>query len=387
MPAAKRIAVLLPSAISSAFLEGWGRYIREQKLDWEAIPQTHEFASRLSADQLQHLRCDGIIGSFYDEREIRLLSGSKIPSVNVADRGPNFGLPRVLIDHRQVGVLAAQHLMDRGFMRLGCYVLKGHWYADQCREGFVDHARAHARECFCLYRPDGYMPFGRLEPLINNWLSRMKRPVGIFATNDQRSRELLDVCQSMGLRVPEEISVVGAGNQQVVCELSRPSLSSVALDERTIGHRAAQLLDDLLCGRRSMDVGDILVSPLEVIARESSDVVALDNHRIAKAVRFMHDHFGEPININEVLEHGQVSRRFLETEIKRHFDKTPLQYLYSLRLDRAQHLLRTRPRMKLKAVAAACGFLDGERMNAVFRRYTGKVARDFREQSDGRSQS
>jgi LacI family transcriptional regulator len=206
-------------------------------------------------------------------------------------------------------------------------------------------------------------------------LSGLDCPLALFATNDLRASEALQACRQLGLRVPEDVAICGADNTLSICELANPPLSSVSYDDGKVGYEAAAILHRLLEGAQAE--GDLLIQPEGVVHRKSTDTVAVDNPEAAAAIAYMRAHFCEPITVEEVLNNVRISRRWLEHAVKESLGLTPKEYLCRLRLEYAQELLQNPKQMRLGEVAAASGFGDTERMNRVFRKYTGRRARVF----------
>ena len=146
---------------------------------------------------------------------------------------------------------------------------------------------------------------------MNRWLRSLPVPIGLLACDDERGRQVLEACRAAGLRVPEDVAVIGVDNDELLCDLSDPALSSVVLDTLRAGFEAAKLLDGLMSGRVN-GTHRIQVQPLYVLARRSTDTTAVDDPHVAAAVRFIHDFSNRPINVADIVAHVGISRRSLE---------------------------------------------------------------------------
>jgi LacI family transcriptional regulator len=175
-----------------------------------------------------------------------------------------------------------------------------------------------------------------------------------MACNDERGREVLAACREAGLRVPEEVAVVGVDNDELLCELADPPLSSVALNAEAGGYRAAALLDRMMRGK-SRNPERLLVEPLYVVARRSTDIVALDDPEVAAAVHFIQDHASEPIVVPDIVNEVMISRRALELRFRREIGRTLHAEIRRVRLERASRLL-VETNMPITQVARASGF-------------------------------
>lgn len=145
-------------------------------------------------------------------------------------------------------------------------------------------------------------------PLID-WLAALPKPMGILASNDVQGAQVSEYCRQLRLRVPDEIAIVGVDDDDLLCELSRPSLSSVALPGERIGYEAAVLLDKWLLGS-SPDESVVVLPPAGVVVRQSSDLLAVPDAHVSAAIRFIHEHADQPIRVPDVLREVPVKSGF-----------------------------------------------------------------------------
>jgi LacI family transcriptional regulator len=321
----------------------------------------------------------GAIAAVGTAAEVRAARRLPFPVVNLAGSLRHCGLPRVMVDQRAAGRLAAEHLLSRGLRRLAGYGLAGLWYAQQRLEGFAERARQSGVACDLLQTP---VPVNaatswrrRTTPLVE-WLKTLRPPVGIFAVHDYRARVLVDACQLLGLRVPHDVAVLGMDNDTTVCEFCQPPLSSVSRSARQVGFQAAALLDRLMAGKPAER--EILVPPDGVVLRRSTDTVVSDNPHVCEAIQLMHDHLGEAITVEHIVAHAAISRRLLEKLFRQHLGCTPREYLCRMRVERAKQLLAAPQRPKMRDVIAACGLGDARRFRRLFVGLEGQTPAQYR---------
>jgi LacI family transcriptional regulator len=317
------------------------------------------------------------IGSLAEARTAKKLG---VPVVNLAATRQYVDVPRVMVDHYAMGRMAAAHLLDRGLRRLAYCGSEGRWYSQLRCQGFVRRAQ-QAGVAFDVFQSPPHMHpretwQQRVAPLAD-WLRTLKPPVGLLAVHDYRARIVVDECRRAGLRIPHDVAVVGLDNDPTVCEYCQPTLTSVSRNAWRVGYEAASLLDRLMSGRPPPPY-DTLIQPDGVIARQSTDTVAVDDPYVAEAVHFVHEHLGEAFGVAQVVKAGRVSRRELENRFQRVLQCTPYDYICRARIERAKQLLGSRERTKLQAVASACGFSSVERMRLVFLRMNGKTPVEYR---------
>ena len=187
--------------------------------------------------------------------------------------------------------------------------------------------------------------------------------------NDPRGIQLLDACRRAGVAVPEEVAVVGVDNDELVCELAYPPLSSVIPDAVRIGYEGAALLDRLMKGQPAPAAMQT-IPPLGVAVRQSSDVTAIADPRLADAMRFIRENACAGIGVDDVLDRVAVSRSVLQRLFRKQFDRTILDSITEVRIGRVKQLL-TETDMPLADIAHRAGFAYMEYLSTTFRRQTG----------------
>jgi LacI family transcriptional regulator len=323
---------------------------------------------------------DGLIAAVGNRAEARAARRLGIPVVNLAGALRDAGLPRVMVDHYTIGQMAAEHLLERGLRRLAYFGTRGLWYSQRRGEGFADRARQAGVRCDVFESPSVTSPRATWQEWVaplDDWLRGLQTPIGVLAIHDYRARVIAEECLRLGIDVPHDMAVIGVDNDPIVCEYCRPTLSSVSRSAWRTGYEAAALLDRLMQGKDAPRE-DLLVPPDGVVARQSTDTVAVDDPHVAAAVHYMIDHVGDRFGIQQVMHHVPVSRRQLELRFRRALGCTPYDYLCRVRVERAKQLLAAGKRTKMQNIAAACGFSTMERLRLVFQRLTGQTPQQYR---------
>lgn len=326
------------------------------------------------------LSIDGLVGAFYRGPALAGLLATGLPAVNVSNRSSDVPLPRVVSDDEAAGRMAARHLLDCGFRRFAFAGFPGHQYSDQRRTGFVRETQAAGCTCDVL-PPESAASDGEpgLTPLAR-WLQTLPRPLAVMACSDVRACHVLLACEPLGLRVPEDVAVLGVDNDSVRCRVAAVPLSSVALNGERVGWMAAELLLRLMRGEPP-PAKPILVPPLRVVVRQSTDVIAAADPLVARAVRYIREHAGDPeLDVAAVTRGVGASDRALRRRFEAALGWSPYHELVNTRLTHARRLL-IETDLSVKNIAPACGFADPRRFTIVFRRVTGMTATAFREQA------
>lgn len=209
------------------------------------------------------------------------------------------------------------------------------------------------------------------------WLAEQPRPLGIFACYDGRAQQVLEACQLRDWPVPDEIAVLGVDNDEVLCELCTPPLSSVQPNARRTGYEAAAMLAGMMRGTKVAGGATRFVEPVRIVERQSTDVVSVADARVAQALRFIREHVGDGIDVGDVLRAVPMSRTLLERKFQAALGHSPHRQIVLQRIERARHLL-AESEVSIAMVAELAGFGDASYLSVAFRRETGESPYAFR---------
>jgi LacI family transcriptional regulator len=216
---------------------------------------------------------------------------------------------------------------------------------------------------------------------IMEWLSRLRKPCGIFALCDAHARMLARYARAANLRVPEDVALVGVDNDTFECEITAPPLSSVAVPWRSVGESAARLVQlglrgTPIAGRR------VLVKPLDVVVRRSSDAFAIENSLVSAAVAWIHGHADGRLTVPLIASAISVSRQRLERHFRRHLGRTVVEEIRRTRVEVARRLLST-TQLPLPEIAKRSGFTNSALLSVAFRREVGVPPGAYRRHARG----
>jgi len=349
-------------------LRGIASYLRERG-PWSIFLEQRELGAALP-EWIRGWDGDGIITRSDDARIAR----SGLPTVGLYDRAEDrLRLPMILNDNLAVGRMGARHLADRGFRHLAYYGVRRERWSELRLAGAGEVARA-VKATFAVHASGG--TWEPAQERLKRWLSSLPRPLGLVAANDLHGLRALDACRRAGVAVPEEVAVVGADDDAEVCELSDPPLSSVTFHPERVGFEAAALLDRLMRGRAA-PADPLLVPPLGVSARQSSDILAIDDAEVARALHYIRRHALEGITVEEVMAEVPLSRRMLEHRFRRRLGRTPKEEIQRLRFEEARSLLATTD-LPLARISDRLGFHQPAYLSAAFRREAGVTPSAYR---------
>ncbi len=354
---------------------GTQKYAQEH--DWECVAFPHP-PDGLTAGRGRG-GYDGIIARATPELA-RLAGRAGIPLVNVWLSSPVRDVPTVSSDAAAGGRMAAEHLLTRGFSSFD-FVGFERVRASQLQEkGFRDTVLAaggtYTRRMVPLSFTSRAPVFMRLERELAKWIASWRRPLGIAVVGDVLARTVAGSILAAGRRVPDDAAIVGTGNEPVVCASAQPTLSSIDFGHGRVGYRAGQLLEALMDGEPP-PTEPILLPPAELVARGSTDVFAVSDPVVAKALRFIADQNHRPIRVSDVVAQVPVSWRSLQRRFQQTRRCTIEKEIARLRLARAKRLL-IETKMLVKQVATACGFADATRLCESFRAAEGLSPGQYR---------
>jgi len=211
---------------------------------------------------------------------------------------------------------------------------------------------------------------------LKDWLASLPRPVGVIGVYDPIGLQILEICEELQIRVPEEISVVGINNDEAFCRLAKPPLSSVTLDGFRIGYEACKLLESLMNGEPAPEK-PLEIPPLDLAVRRSTDTIALEDPQLVRAVRFLRQNAALNIGVKEIADYAGMHRRTLERRFAELLHCTPLEELQRVRLQIACNLLK-HSELSVKQAAQKAGFESIPNFYALFQREKGMTPGEFR---------
>jgi LacI family transcriptional regulator len=330
-------------------------------------------------EALEHWRGEGIIARVESRDDARRLAALGVPVIDVAGAYLHPAFNQVNNDDEGTGRLAAEHLLSCGFKRFAyCGVTRVGW-SEKRKSGFIAALGGSARNLPVFEESLPWWEQLENSHHLRAWLRQLEVPVGIFACNDTAGLKLSELCGKIGLEVPETVAILGVDNEDVLCEMAAPTLSSIALDCETIGYRAAGLLDEQLTRGRAARAAKpwIRVPPLQVVARESTRVYACEDPLVEQAVRYIRSHVAEAIKVPDVLSQVAASRRSLEKRFRTQMGHSLHTEIIKARLDYAKALLRNTDRT-VSVVAEESGFHSAQRFHRVFKDRVGLTPAGYR---------
>jgi len=323
---------------------------------------------------------DGVITRVHTPTELLPLLALGVPIVDVCRTSPHPRIHSAANDDEATGRAAGDHMLAAGHHHFAfCGSPEGAW-SQRRFKGFSERIGIAQTAIPMLQKPRDW--WRRLEgpsAVVKQWLRQLERPTAIFAGDDIIGVQLTMACADLGLRVPDDIAIVGVDNEEVLCEFSNPTLTSIPCDTERMGYEAAALLDNLM---KTGDPGvaqHIAIPPLPIVVRGSSDSFATSDPAVLAALRLIHQHDHLVAHVPQVVAVSGLSRRALEQRFRKELQRTIHDEIHRARMQRACHLLLTST-IPVAKVAIRCGFSSPQRFHAVFSRDFGISASEYRDQ-------
>ncbi|MHC4123139.1 MAG: DNA-binding transcriptional regulator [Planctomycetota bacterium] len=330
----------------------------------------------------------GIITRARGKKKTRELLASGLPVVYATKIDPGVGeqVPFkycVVADNEKIGQMAADHLLERGFTNFaycGFYLAGFEKFWPPRTRGMAFSKRVvKAGFDTCFYHPPGagkVPPWEQEQLLLAKWLKLLTKPVGLMAANDDRAQQVVEACKVAGLRIPDEVAIISVDNDEMICDLSDPPLSSISLNTERAGYEAAGLLDKLMKGEK-VPKRNITVEPVSVVCRQSTDILAIDDKDISAALRFIRENSKRRIRVNDVTEAVAMSRRGLERRFRKFLSRSIYDEIKRARIQQVAKML-VDTNLSISRVAYVLGYSSVANISRSFKQEKGISPQGYR---------
>ena len=322
---------------------------------------------------------DGMIGQFYNNKEdVEKLVNCGIPIISQDFKERHAELTNITGGYKAAGKMGAEYFLKKGFRNFAFYGFKDIVWSRERSIGFeerlneegykvhyFEHRKSRSAELW-YYKPSS----------LSEWLINLPKPIALMTCDDNQGLHITEACRHAGIRIPEHVAVLGVDNDEMLCELSDPPLSSVSLDTEKGGYEAAKLLESMI-KNNIYKAEDVIVEPTQVVTRHSTDIYATNDTYIATALRFIHQNIDKNLKVEQVLEQVPLSRRSLEKRFH-HITGYPVyEYIYNLRIEKfTERLLETD--MTIFEIALDLGLNDSKNIARQFKQIKGCTPVEYR---------
>lgn len=378
----KRVALLIETSRTYGrdLLRGVKRYTEEHG-GWSLFVEVRDLESK-PPPWLSGWDGDGILarsGSTLIYNAVRKVG---VPMVELRSNRLGDKAPFVGVDNMEVGRMVCEHFLDRGFRNFGVYELDSERFFIDRRDSFIQHLRSAGYAC-SEFQQAGHTEkpsqWEQQQKRLIHWLKTLKRPAAVMACTDQLGCWMLDACRRAEIPVPEEIAVVGVENDETLAAMSSPPLSSLRLAGVKIGYEAARILDCMMNGE-SVPKTPVLIPPLGIETRLSSDIYALEDPLLSRSLRLIREKACQGFRIAEVLDVIPISRSSLERGFRKILGRSPNEEVSRVRLQKVCELL-TETELTLDQIAGRAGFTTAQYLSEAFKKFHHKTPGEYRKAS------
>nr|WP_197439575.1 DNA-binding transcriptional regulator [Calycomorphotria hydatis] len=323
---------------------------------------------------------DGIIALIDCKKTASLLIQSSVPAIDILGDVVTDQIPIVIPDNDEIAKLAFEYFQNQGFKSFAVcgFRLGQRAQLDQRCDSFKRLVETAGLSCAHFSSIGGSrkkVAWESEQEQIASWIDSLPKPLGLLACNDTRGREVLAACQLRGISVPEEVAVLGVGNDELLCRLSDGRLSSIDVNPLQTGYQAAGQLDRLMQG---IEIPKLTrIAPLRVVSRCSTDTLAVNDPELSRALQFIRRYACDRIQVIDVVEEVNVERRVLERRFQKHLGHSPKAEIIRIQLAKASELL-AETSLTNTEVAYRCGFNNASYFMDLFHRKIGKTPGEFR---------
>lgn len=339
-----------------------------------------EYVEDTLARNAKRVPFDGIVARATTQLA-RLAARLKIPVVNVWASSPaRERLPGVFADFAEMGRLRAEHLLSRGFQRFAALTEDNDRGQEQELASFIRVIEVAGFNCAAarvsLNTTSSLKEWRKTQRTIAAWMDAWEPPIGVFVGSESKGRIVAQACHRRGWSVPQDVAIIAGRNQETLCEGLHPTLSSIEVGYERIGAEAARLLGALMNGQPA-PLKPILIPPIGLVVRESTDFFAVEDELMAAALRFIAANSHLSIGQEDVARAVATEIRTLQRRFRRFLNRPIATEIRRVRIERAKRELARSDRA-LKEIARDVGFGDSVRLCEVFRRELGVTPSQYR---------
>ena len=373
-------------AYARGLLLGIARYAHDTGQAWSLcrLPLSirDKFGIEAVVEWARRMRADAVIGQFYSTDRVELFAHNGIIAIAQDFKTRFTTIPNITGPHYRAGEMGAEYFLKKGFRHFAFYGTRGIVWSDERCQGFRDTVRrANAGYTFSALRNTSQTDLWLYDPIqLTTWLQSLPKPVAIMACDDNQAYHITEAChqaEGAGFRIPDDIAVLGVDNDETICRLSAPNLSSLNQNIEQGGYDVARLIDRILHDPKA-EREDIMVYPTHIVTRQSTDIYANNDPHIAEVLKYIHENISQKIAVDELVTLVPLSRRLLESRFKKSMGTSIYDYIIQVRIEKMTQLLSEG--MSVSEAASELGFSDIKNISRTFKQLKGQTPSEYRQQ-------
>lgn len=336
-------------------------------------------------DYAKRFQADVIIGQFNDSDDLSAIIQAGIIPIAQEFSSRNLSIANITGEHFKSGKLGAEYYINKGFHNFAFLGLQDVVWSDERLEGFkntiLKSDAVYSFSEFKLQQSTTWKQYDMTE--FASWLQNLPKPVAVMACDDNQAFQIVEVCRNLTinesasrLRIPDDVAVLGVDNDESICCLSFPNLSSINQEVEKGGYELARYIDNIL--KYPGDQRKNIVVPIgNVISRQSSDIFVNDDPSIAKVLRYIHENIASKLSVNEIVNEVPLSRRLLESRFKKEMGTSIYDYIIRIRIEKIAALLTEGK--TVSEAAFELGLTDIKNVSRSFKRLMGCTPSEYRD--------
>ena len=370
-------------AYARNLLLGIARYAHAVGQAWSLcrLAIRDKFGIEAVIDLAKKMRADAVIGQFYNTDNVELFARNGIITIAQDFKARFTTIPNITGPHFLAGKMGAEYFAKKGFRHFAFYGTRDVVWSDERMQGFRETVRAanpsFTFSALCKNTQNALWDYDTNQ--LVTWLQSLPKPVAIMACDDNHAYHITEACQQGEgggrLRIPDDIAVLGVDNDETICRLSSPNLSSLNQNIEQGGYDVAQLIDRILRDPATPRE-DVMVQPTHIVTRQSTDIYANNDQHIAEVLKYIHENISQKITVDELVALVPLSRRLLESRFKKSMGTSIYDYIIQTRIEKVAQLLCEG--MSVSEAAIELGFSDIKNLSRMFRQQRGMTPSEYR---------
>jgi LacI family transcriptional regulator len=310
----------------------------------------------------------GIVAQLYNTQETQKLIDSGICVIAQDFKERFTEIPNITSDYKKTGKLAAEYFLSKGYQNFAFYGFKDVVWSRERAQGFADRLKESGFDVhhFNNIQNKKHQLWYYQQSPLSDWLIKLPKPIALFTCDDNQASHISEACNLAGLRVPDEVSILGVDNDEMVCNMSNPPTSSICLDTENAGYKVAELMEIMIVNK-DFRFHDVLVDTTNIITRQSTDIFAINDTEVLKALQYIRDNIAQKCQVSDVIRAVALSRRALEMRFMKAIGRSIYQEILYRKMEKAAQLL-LRTKYNIIEVAIMCGFNDDKNFSRMFQK-------------------
>jgi LacI family transcriptional regulator len=366
---------------SKNLLRGITRYSKDHG-PWTFCKMPTYFRETIGIDGIlqwaKEWEADGIIGQFYNDEEVKKFTQANIPVIAQDFKERFTDIPNITGDYRATGRLGAEYFLKKGFKNFAFYGFGNIVWSRERAEGFGERIEEAGYEVhYHELQESSTTDLWYYKPsALSEWLKSLPKPIALLTCDDNQGHHITEAARHAGIRIPDEVSVLGVDNDEMICDLSDPPLSSIELDSEKSGYEVARLMEQMIASK-TCSGPDVIVKATQVVTRHSTDIFASKDKYIVSALKYIHCNLDKNLKVDQVLKEVPLSRRSLEKRFMLTTGYPVYEYIYNQRIERFTQLLLETD-MTIFEIALDLGLSDSKNIARQFKQIKGLTPMEYR---------